>query len=392
MTNTAMPIPAIIAPASAPSAAPAARQGDAAAPEKPFKQVLTKEIADRRQKTAGKNDSAAPAKQAEPRPEADAPAKSAAANTVSKTGEAEKGNKPDEKQVAEDGSGAAAAIPSALLAMVASLTQKHAAAQAATPSSKDGDAADASDATDPSRLAVDLRAGKGAKTDAQQGEFGADPTAPIAERSGEKLHSPQLGKADIAELRKAAFSDSDSKLARQAADLNTQAAALPPSMPQSAAPLASSALEHLQPAGNRLTPQVGTPAWDQALGQKVVWMVAGAEQSASLSLNPPDLGPLQIVLNISHAQADATFTSAQPEVRQALEAAMPKLRDMLGEAGIQLGQASVNAGTPQQQGEFGRQAPSSSRTASSADEAPASAPVASTRRVSSGIGMVDTFA
>ncbi|MBC7416522.1 MAG: hypothetical protein H7327_16495, partial [Herminiimonas sp.] len=37
-------------------------------------------------------------------------------------------------------------------------------------------------------------------------------------------------------------------------------------------------------ATDTLTPHVGTPAWDHALGQKVVWMAAGAEQSASLTL------------------------------------------------------------------------------------------------------------
>lgn len=100
---------------------------------------------------------------------------------------------------------------------------------------------------------------------------------------------------------------------------------------------------------DKLTPAVGSRGWDQALGQRVVWMVNGAEQSASLSLNPPDLGPLQVVLNVSQGQATASFTAAQPEVRQALEAAMPRLRDMLADAGINLGQTSVGAGTTQQQ-------------------------------------------
>jgi len=97
-----------------------------------------------------------------------------------------------------------------------------------------------------------------------------------------------------------------------------------------------------------LQARVGSQAWDQQLGQKVVWMVAGGEQSASLTLNPPDLGPMQVVLNISNEQATASFTSAQPEVRQALEAALPKLREMMSEAGISLGNATVSAGTQDQ--------------------------------------------
>uniref|UniRef100_E6QR73 Putative flagellar hook-length control protein FliK n=1 Tax=mine drainage metagenome TaxID=410659 RepID=E6QR73_9ZZZZ len=95
--------------------------------------------------------------------------------------------------------------------------------------------------------------------------------------------------------------------------------------------------------GSGLSPQVGTSAWDHALGEKIVWMVGGAEQTASLSLNPPDLGPLQIVLNVTNNQANATFISAQPDVRLAIEAAMPKLHEMLNNAGIQLGQTNVHA-------------------------------------------------
>jgi flagellar hook-length control protein FliK len=97
-------------------------------------------------------------------------------------------------------------------------------------------------------------------------------------------------------------------------------------------------------ASNQLSAQVGTPDWNQALSQRVVWMVHGGEQSATLSLNPPDLGPLQVVLNVSNSQANATFITAQPEVKQALEAAMPRLEAMLAGAGIQLGQANVQSG------------------------------------------------
>ncbi|HVL75516.1 MAG TPA: flagellar hook-length control protein FliK, partial [Noviherbaspirillum sp.] len=80
----------------------------------------------------------------------------------------------------------------------------------------------------------------------------------------------------------------------------------------------------LQPANARqavehLSPRVGSPGWDQALGQRIVWMVNGEQQSASLTLNPPELGPLKVVLQMTSNQASASFVAAQPEVRQALE-------------------------------------------------------------------------
>jgi flagellar hook-length control protein FliK len=147
---------------------------------------------------------------------------------------------------------------------------------------------------------------------------------------------------------------------------------------------------------NNLTPPVGSPAWDQALGQKVVWMAGGSQQSASLTLNPPDLGPMQVVLSVNNSHATVTFSSAQPEVRQALENAMPKLREMLGDAGIQLGQASINSGSAQQQNNASQQGSgNSSRQASDntvdAITATASSVVRATP-LSAGLGLVDTFA
>jgi flagellar hook-length control protein FliK len=141
--------------------------------------------------------------------------------------------------------------------------------------------------------------------------------------------------------------------------------------------------------------RVGTPAWDQQLGQKVIFMAAGGEQSATMELNPPDLGPLQVVLSVSKDQATAAFTSAAPEVRQALEAALPKLREMMGEAGIQLGNATVSAGTPDQNSS--NQASSSGsgqrgvpgRSSGDTDIA-APATTATIRRLPN--GAVDTFA
>lgn len=145
-----------------------------------------------------------------------------------------------------------------------------------------------------------------------------------------------------------------------------------------------------------LAPKVGTSGWDQALGQRVVWMASGAEHSASLTLNPPELGPLQVVLNVSNNHANATFVAPHAEVRQALEAAMPKLREMLGEAGIQLDQASVNQGAPQQQGEFARSdGGSGSRgrgQSQNGTEQATAEPAVSRRVTASGNGLVDTFA
>lgn len=119
-----------------------------------------------------------------------------------------------------------------------------------------------------------------------------------------------------------------------------QVAKLPPTV-------APSAL--VQPgSSNEINVYPGKTGWNAAISQKVVWMVGATEQSATLTLNPPDLGPLKVVINVNNEKADATFISDNPEVRKALENGMVNLRNSMDQAGVQLGQANVNTGKQQQ--------------------------------------------
>ncbi|VXC66891.1 flagellar hook-length control protein FliK [Massilia sp. 9I] len=150
---------------------------------------------------------------------------------------------------------------------------------------------------------------------------------------------------------------------------------------------------------DRIPARVGTQAWDNQVSQRIVYMV-GKEQAATLTLNPPDLGPVQVVLNVSNDGASVAFSSNQQEVRQALENALPRLREMMGENGIALGNATVDAGMPdqrqaQQDGERRNQGGSggfgNAGGTGAANEDSAARPA--TRTVALGDnGLVDTFA
>jgi flagellar hook-length control protein FliK len=102
-------------------------------------------------------------------------------------------------------------------------------------------------------------------------------------------------------------------------------------------------------SSNTINAYPGKTGWDQAISQKVVWMLGANEQSATLTLNPPDMGPLQVVIHVHNDRADTTFISDNAEVRQALQDGMANLRDKMNESGIQLGQANVNSGGQMQQ-------------------------------------------
>ena len=63
-------------------------------------------------------------------------------------------------------------------------------------------------------------------------------------------------------------------------------------------------------------------------------------------MNPPNLGPLDVVLKISDNQATALFTSPHAAVREAVENALPKLREILADNGIMLGNTTVSDQSP----------------------------------------------
>jgi len=90
-----------------------------------------------------------------------------------------------------------------------------------------------------------------------------------------------------------------------------------------------------------LSPRVGDPQWGQALAQRIVWMVGQDKQVAELRLNPANLGPLEVKLTLHHDQASVSLLASTGAVRDALEQALPRLRDMLGQQDIQLVQVDV---------------------------------------------------
>lgn len=109
--------------------------------------------------------------------------------------------------------------------------------------------------------------------------------------------------------------------------------ALASNTPMAAAALSSQLTVH--------TP-VNHPAWGNEFSQKITWLAAQRDQSAELHLNPPQLGPLDVVIKVSADQATALFTSPHAAVREAIEQALPKLREMLADNGIMLGNATVS--------------------------------------------------
>ncbi len=94
---------------------------------------------------------------------------------------------------------------------------------------------------------------------------------------------------------------------------------------------------------------VGQPKWGGEFAQKVIWMTTQQHQVAEIRLNPAHLGPVEVMLSITQDQATAQFLSPHLAVREAIEAALPRLKEMMAENGIQLGNVMVGADSFQQE-------------------------------------------
>ncbi len=450
--NTSLPLLNVITGSQAATGSRSGNPADSFSADMPFNQVLNSQVNTRVQ------DNQAQARQAQQNAEnqaanAQAAAKQAAANqsaatqqsqsatanagTASKSAASDgsdKSSQVSDKDEDEDNTDTTTQASAELLALVANIAQN-----AVTPA--DGKAkgesseadllaqakrgggklslADQQQAladekpgkVDPAALQDALAAARG-KQDAAAGELARKSNAeanPAPQASNTKEAKPAI---DLGAAAKAEPKEDASALAARA-QLNkatpevaapvvkqeaAQATPTPVVLPAVQTVAASQPQAVFTPAySDKIQSNVGSAGWNQSLGTKITWMATAGMQSASLSLNPPDLGPMQVVLNVHNQQADATFITAQPEVKQALEAAMPKLREMMDQAGIQLGQANVQTGMPnQQQGAGnGQQQARSGNPGSFGKEQEGDVALTGTTAATattSGLGLVDTFA
>lgn len=100
------------------------------------------------------------------------------------------------------------------------------------------------------------------------------------------------------------------------------------------------------------------------LAERVQMMMSKNLKNIDIRLDPPELGRMHIRMNMQGDGATVHFTVANQHAREALEQTMPRLREMLAQQGVQLGDTSVqqqSAGqqqryTGQEQSGFGQSA------------------------------------
>ena len=151
--------------------------------------------------------------------------------------------------------------------------------------------------------------------------------------ANQQMNQSRSGIAMASSLAAAASQLQQVPLSTASANLN---------LPMSAFPVDSMLNLALNQAAQGISSPVHSQAWSQGLTEQVAWMVRGNIQTAEIKLNPANLGPLEVKLSIEDDVARLSFVSNHAPVREALDAALPRLREMLEQQGITLADVDVS--------------------------------------------------
>jgi hypothetical protein len=102
-----------------------------------------------------------------------------------------------------------------------------------------------------------------------------------------------------------------------------------------------------QPVENRadipaISKPLAHPDWKNELGERILWMNNKELHAAEIKLNPPHLGPISVRIEINDDQTTIAFTAQHAAVRDALEASIPKLREMMSNQQLNLADVSIS--------------------------------------------------
>jgi flagellar hook-length control protein FliK len=103
------------------------------------------------------------------------------------------------------------------------------------------------------------------------------------------------------------------------------------------------------PVSRPVDAPVGSPAWADEIGARVVMMTESGNHTASLKLSPEHLGPLEINITVRDDKASVWFGAAHADTRAAIETALPRLREMFASQGLSLADAGVFREPPREQ-------------------------------------------
>lgn len=198
----------------------------------------------------------------------------------------------------------------------------------------------------------------GANPEPEAGQAVAANSATTKQPQGPAQPDPSLTQSTAATTDAAAFSallggkEAEAQPGAEAAPLEAANPNIGPDLatPTSLSDSSTSTLARDTAATNKasaasqgIQTPVGQNGWREALGDRILWLANRDISAAQLRLNPEHLGPVDVNIKLDGEGASIQFTAQNAGTREALEAAVPRLREMFGSQHLSLNEVTVAA-------------------------------------------------
>lgn len=130
--------------------------------------------------------------------------------------------------------------------------------------------------------------------------------------------------------------------------------------------------------------------WGQQFAERILWVAQQGVKTAHIQLDPPDLGLVEVRVQVTQDQASVQFSSHHANVRETIEAQLVRLREMFAQQGLDLVNVDVSSeqfthSNHQQLGESGDESDDGEEGLETSEET-------SSDTLSQGVGLIDYFA
>ncbi|MEM9172482.1 MAG: flagellar hook-length control protein FliK [Pseudomonadota bacterium] len=127
--------------------------------------------------------------------------------------------------------------------------------------------------------------------------------------------------------------------AAEAIDPNSTRSERPSVLPTLSSPTSPTGAEAVRSTGLSLS--MTHPNWGAQFAERVTWLVQGRATAAEIRLNPEHLGPIELSIEVDADEARIQFSAANAITRDAIEQQLPRLRELLEQQGMKLGDADI---------------------------------------------------
>jgi len=125
------------------------------------------------------------------------------------------------------------------------------------------------------------------------------------------------------------------------------------------------------------------------LNERVTFLLSQHNPQADIRLDPPELGSMIIRVRTDAEQAQINFSVQNQQAKELLEESMPKLREMLAEQGIDLGESNIEQ---QQQGQQEQASTNDNQNSGPSSGIESDAEIATVKVAGNKLGGVDFYA